>query len=94
MTDDTVDPSAVDPSAVDQSTVQSADSDDPRLAVLQAVVDRVISWQEGADEPTVRKELDDAIAESDIEVDEATREKIVRHVLEDTSHGDIRHLLS
>ena len=84
MTDDTV----------DQSTVQSADSDDPRLAVLQAVVDRVISWQEGADEPTVRKELDDAIAESDIEVDEGTREKIVRHVLEDTSHGDIRHLLA
>jgi hypothetical protein len=84
MTDDTV----------DQRTVQSAGSDDPRLAVLQAVVDRVISWQEGADEPTVRKELDDAIAESDIEVDEGTREKIVRHVLDNPSHGDIRHLLA
>jgi len=78
---------------VDQNTVQSADSDDPRLAVLQAVVDRVTSWQDGADEPTVRKELDDAIAESDVEVDDATREKIVQHVLDDTSHGDIRDLL-
>lgn len=78
---------------VDQSTVANADAEDPRLTVLQAVVDRVTSWQDGADEPTVRKELDDAIAESDIEVDDATREKIVQHILDDTSHGDIRHLL-
>ncbi len=83
MTDDTV----------DQSTIESADNEDPRLAVLQAVVDRVTSWQDGADEATVRKELDDAIAESDVEVDEATRDKIVRHVSDDASHGDIRHLL-
>jgi hypothetical protein len=53
----------------------------------------VTSWQDGADEPTVRKELDSAVADSDIEVDDATREKIVRHILDDTSHGDIRHLL-
>jgi hypothetical protein len=79
---------------VDQSTLESADAEDPRLAVLQAVVDRVTSWQDGADEPTVRKELADAVAESDIEVDDATREKIVRHILDDTSHGDIRHLLN
>jgi hypothetical protein len=88
MTDDTAD------HEIDQNTLRSADSDDPRLAVLQAVVDRVTSWQDGADEPTVRKELDDAIAESDVEVDDATRERIVQHVLDDTSHGDIRHLLS
>jgi hypothetical protein len=78
---------------VDQSTVQHAGDDDPRIAVLQAVFDRVDSWQEGADEETVRKELDEAVAKSDIELDEATRERIVRHVVDDTSHGDVRELL-
>ena len=78
---------------VDQSTVHSAGDDDPRIAVLQAVFDRVDSWQEGADAPTVRRELDDALAKSDIDLDEATRERIVQHIVDDPSHGDIRELL-
>jgi hypothetical protein len=78
---------------VDQSTIQNAGADDPRIAVLQAVFDRVDSWQEGADEETVRKELDEAVAKSDIELDDATRERIVRHVVDDTAHGDVRELL-
>jgi hypothetical protein len=78
---------------VDQSTVQNAGDDDPRVAVLQAVFDRVDSWQEGADEATVRKELDEALGKTDIELDEATRERIVQHVVNDTSHGNIRELL-
>jgi hypothetical protein len=78
---------------VDRSTAQNADSDDPRLAVLQAVVDRLASWQDGADEPTVRKELDQAISESDVEIDESTRERIVAHLVENPTHGDVRDLL-
>lgn len=78
---------------VDQTTGQHAAADDPRLAVLQAVVDRVTSWQDGADEPTVRKELDDAIAESDVEVDDATRERIVHHIVEHPTHVDVHQLL-
>ena len=64
-----------------------------RVAVLQAVFDRVDSWEDGADAATVREELDKAIEKSDIEVDDALRERIVRHIVEDTSHGDVRQLL-
>ena len=78
---------------VDQSTVHNAGDDDPRVAVLQAVFDRVDSWEDGADAATVREELDQAIAKSDIEIDDALRERIVRHIVEDTSHGDVRRLL-
>jgi hypothetical protein len=83
MTDDTV----------HQNTARTASDDDPRLAVLQAVVDRVTSWQDGADEATVRKELDDAVAEADVEVDDETRQRIVTHILDDTSHVDVKELL-
>ncbi|HET6560374.1 MAG TPA: hypothetical protein VFG72_00725 [Marmoricola sp.] len=67
--------------------------DDPRVAVLQAVVDRVTSWQDGADEPTVRKELDDALGESDVDVDDETRERIVRRIVDDGSHFDVAGVL-
>ena len=79
---------------VDQSTVQNAGDDDPRIAVLQAIFDRVDSWQEGADAETVRKELDAAVAKSDIDIDEATRERIVAHVVKEGPHGDVRSLLA
>ena len=73
---------------------QRTAADDPRVAVLQAVVDRVTSWQDGADEPTVRRELDDAIGASDVEVDDATRDRIVRHIVDDGSHFDVTGVLS
>jgi hypothetical protein len=78
----------------EESRAQGTNSDDPRVAVLQAVVDRVTSWQDGADEPTVRKELDDALGDSDVDVDDATRERIVRHILDDGSHFDVAGVLS
>ncbi len=65
-----------------------------KVEVLQAVVDRVISWQEAADEATVRKELDDALAESDVEVDAAVRDRIVAHIAsQDAPHVDVRQFL-
>jgi len=76
----------------EQTTDRQSD-DDPKVAVLQAVVDRVTSWQDGADEATVRKELDDAVAESDVEIDDATKERVVTHIVEDASHVDVRALL-
>ena len=66
-----------------------------KVQVLQAVVDRVISWQEAADEQTVRKELDDALAESDVEVDTSVRDRIVAHIASrDAPHVDVRQFLS
>lgn len=67
--------------------------DDPRIAVLQAVVDRVTSWQEGSDQETVRTELDSALAESDVDVDDHTRRKIVERVTSESPHFDVRELL-
>lgn len=67
--------------------------DDPRVAVLQAVVDRVTSWQEGSDESTVRSELDAALAEADVEVDDDTRQKIVARVTSQSPHFDVREVL-
>jgi hypothetical protein len=67
--------------------------DDPRVAVLQAVVDRVTSWQEGADESTVRTELDAALSEADVDVDEDTRRRIVDRVTSESPHFDVREVL-
>ena len=78
----------------EETVDRSTPADDPRVAVLQAVVDRVTSWQDGADEPTVRKELDDAIGATDVEVDDATRDRIVKHIVEDGSHFDVAGVLS
>ncbi len=77
-----------------ETPTQGTNAEDPRVAVLQAVVDRVTSWQDGADEPTVRKELDDALGDSDVEVDDVTRERIVRRIVEDGSHFDVTGVLS
>jgi hypothetical protein len=67
--------------------------DDTRVTVLQAVVDRVTSWQDGADQETVRKELDSAIAASDVEVDDVLRERITNHIVNDGSHVDVHEFL-
>jgi hypothetical protein len=67
--------------------------DDPRIAVLQAVVDRVTSWQDGSDDSTVRKELDSALDAAEVDVDEDTRQKIVDRVTSESPHFDVREVL-
>lgn len=78
----------------DETRAQGTASDDPRVAVLQAVVDRVTSWQDGADEQTVRKELDDALGDSDVDVDDETRDRLVRKIVDDGAHFDVTGVLS
>lgn len=47
---------------------------DERAEAIQAVVDRVTSWQDGAPEGTVEHELRDGFAEAGVEVsDDETR---------------------
>ena len=46
----------------------------------QAVVDRVLSWQEGAPVETVREELRKAAAEVGVEVDDAWIEEKARRI--------------
>ena len=69
------------------------DPQDPRVTVLQAVVDRIVSWQEGADDATVRTELEDALSQAGVEVDEATKQRIVERVSGETPHFDVREVL-
>ncbi len=68
-------------------------AEDARVGVLQAVVDRVVSWQEGADGATVRTELDDALTQAGVNVDEATKQRIVDRVSGETPHFDVREVL-
>ena len=94
MTDQTLEDMTGDDPARPRDTATTGDTgDDPRVAVLQAVVDRVVSWQEGADEATVRTELDDALTQAGVDVDEATRERIVARVSAKTPHFDVREVL-
>lgn len=72
----------------------SAEVLEARVESLQAVVDRVLSWQEGAPEGTVRDELDKALDEVGLDLDERTRERIVEHVHAGDAHTDVRRFLS
>jgi hypothetical protein len=77
-------------------TLDDMTGDDPRDArveMLQAVVDRIVSWQEGADGATVRTELDRALLEAGVDVDEAARRRIVDRVSGETPHFDVREVL-
>jgi uncharacterized protein YpuA (DUF1002 family) len=76
---------------LDDMTGDSAD--DPRVAVLQAVVDRLVSWQEGSDEATVRTELDDALSQAGVDLDEATKQRVVERVQSESPHFDVREVL-
>jgi uncharacterized protein YpuA (DUF1002 family) len=68
-------------------------ADDPRVEVLQAVVDRIVSWQEGADETTVRTELDDALAQAGVDLCDAAKHRIVERVSGESPHFDVRDVL-
>jgi hypothetical protein len=78
---------------LDDQPPTSAPGDDPRVEVLQAVVDRVVSWQEGADPGTVRAELDDALAQAGVALDEDTRQRVVERVSSESPHFDVREVL-
>ena len=72
----------------------SADAREAKVESMQAVVDRDVSWQEGATEGTVREELDKALHEAGLDLDEPTRERIAEHVHEGGEHIDVRSFLS
>ena len=75
-------------------TADQTSVDEAKVAALQAVVDRLASWQDGAEEKTLREELDEGLSEAGIDVDEDVRERIVEHIREDAAHVDARTFLS
>jgi hypothetical protein len=75
-------------------TVDQHDVDEAKVAALQAVVDRLASWQDGAEEKTLRQELDEGLDEAGIDVPDDVRARIIEHLREDASHVDARTFLS
>ena len=81
----------------DGMTEETADQpavDEAKVEALQAVVDRLASWQDGAEEKTLREELDEGLDEAGIDIADDVRERIVEHLREDASHVDARTFLS
>ena len=76
------------PSADESGEVQEA-----RVEALQAVVDRVSSWQESAPEETIREELDAALVDVGLDLDEGVKKRIV-HQIRDDETVDVRALLT
>lgn len=68
-------------------------SDDPRVEALQAVYDRVNSWQESSTPEQIRAELDRAIDETGIDVSEETRQRLVQHIDDRGGREDVAQLL-
>jgi hypothetical protein len=57
------------------------------LEAIQAVVDRVTSWQDGATEGTVAQELRDGFAEAGVDVPDADVEKLAGAIQDE--HGAV-----
>ena len=67
--------------------------EDPRVEVLQAVYDRVSSYEESATPETIRAELDEAIEQAGIDVDDDTRQTLVQHIDDRGGREDVASLL-
>ena len=74
-------------------TQNPADHEDPRVEVLQAVYDRVNSYEESATPEQIRTELDGAIAEAGLDVDDETRDRITRHIDDRGGREDVATML-
>lgn len=70
-----------------------SDARAPKVEAVQAVVDRITSWQDGATEETVRSELRQALAEADLDVPDSFVEAVVTRVRDNTEHFDVEPLL-
>ena len=66
---------------------------DPRVEVLQAVYDRVHSYEESATPEEIRTQLDEAIDEAGIDVDDDARDRIARHIDDRGGRDDVATLL-
>jgi hypothetical protein len=66
--------------------------DDPmteeKTEAMQAVVDRVTSWQDGAPEGTVEAELRDGFAQAGVDVDDADVTKLADAI--ESRHGAVQ----
>lgn len=57
-----------------------AESREATVEVLQAVYDRVNSYEESAPPETIRRELDEALAQAGLDLDVDVRNRFVEHI--------------
>ena len=65
-----------------------------KVEAVQAVVDRITSWQDGATEETVRQELLQGLSDAQLEVPPTFVDEVVRRVRDNTEHFDVEPLLA
>jgi hypothetical protein len=71
----------------------TGDARSPQVEAVQAVVDRVTSWQDGAPRPTVREELLKGLEETGVTVPEGFVDAVVEHIHHQGEHLDVEPLL-
>lgn len=65
-----------------------------RTEAVQAVVDRITSYQDGAPEGTVEKELRDALTETDVDLTDAQISKVVAAIESGEGTVDVSSVLA
>jgi hypothetical protein len=76
-------------------TDQQPGADRPvKVEAVQAVVDRVTSWQDGAPEETIRQELLTGLSDAEVDVPSSFVDEVVRRIRESTEHFDVGPLLT
>jgi hypothetical protein len=64
------------------------------VEALQAVVDRVVSWQDGATTQTVREELAKGAREADVTASDALLDEIARRIHDDPDRVEVERLVA
>ena len=67
---------------------------DPAAEALQAVVDRVVSWQDGATEETVREELAKGVREAGVDVPGGVLDELARRIHDDADHVEAAQVVA
>ncbi|GAB2678791.1 hypothetical protein [Thalassiella azotivora] len=71
-----------------------ARNENPEVEALQAVVDRVVSWQDGATEETVRAELAKGADEAGVEVDGGVLDELARRIHSDPDRIEVAQVVN
>lgn len=64
------------------------------VEALQAVVDRVVSWQDGATTETVREELAKGAREADVSASDALLDEIAQRIHDDPDRVEVERLVA
>jgi len=73
---------------------EPAKDESPEVQALQAVVDRVVSWQETAPEATVREELARGADEAGVQVPGRVLDELARRIGADTGRVEVGQVVA